>query len=876
MEFFVLLVSVLIVAVVLCSIIGFFLVLGARNRITLLEQDVRKLRQALNAIPRREAQLTESLSTQQPAPSIKPPVSLVEPNPPPVSVVRETHDATDHEPSLAHTAPAQSAPESRGQHFATAAEKLRTLRQANPPPAWWIALKEWLFGGNLVAKLGLLILFIGISFLLKYAAARVSVPIELRLAGITLADIGLLLWGWKIRAQRPTIGLPAQGTSLAILMLVTFAAFRLYQLIPSDLAFILLLALTLFTCLLAVLQNAMWLAVFGIIGGFAAPILTATGEGSHIALFSYYTILNAGILGIALLRSWRLLNLLGFAFTFIIGATWGVTRYVPENYLSAQSFLILFFLLYVAISILFALQQAPRLKNYVDGTLIFGVPIVGFGLQHGLVKDAPWGLAFSALVLGLLYITLALTLWQRRGSSLKLLIETFFSLGVVFGTLAIPLALDGRWTSAAWALEGAGVVWIGLRQRQPLACAFGILVQLGAWISFVVSMSDLNETTALRSNLWLGFLLLTLSSFFIATHFHKYSTSNPTKIAFIARLAPLASVFLTLASIGLLAAAWTEIFLRRDGVQQATLIVVSGILVAALLYLIATRMMWRIARLFALLAQIFTAVTFLLLTQLDWPTAIGTHDLFSSAFLGALLIALGASFSSWQLHKKNTPATKNYSLFFLGWSSFWWFGFVLQSLAAWLAHQYQASAYGDSEPTFVNFYFWSSYALWLTVSTPLLLYWARRLIWPTLRWPASAAWLGLGMASVLLLNTLYGTDDTFPNRENWIAYIALWLASEGLIRTWSQQNWAIATPALKCLHGLRNVVPWLLIWPVGHWWINRWLRVDVASDPELQTQLAEAGWLVSSSWGHYLPMWAMLATLGWLIVRIRACQKICV
>ena len=45
--------------------------------------------------------------------------------------------------------------------------------------------------------------------------------------------------------------------------------------------------------------------------------------------FSYYALLNAGIVVIALKRSWRLLNLLGFVFTFAISTAWGVLRYQP-------------------------------------------------------------------------------------------------------------------------------------------------------------------------------------------------------------------------------------------------------------------------------------------------------------------------------------------------------------------------------------------------------------------------------------------------------------------------------------------------------------------------------------------------------------------
>ena len=81
--------------------------------------------------------------------------------------------------------------------------------------------------------------------------------------------------------------------------------------------------------------------------------------------------------------------------------------------------------------------------------------LVAFALQAALVKDLEYGLAFSALGLGAFYLAAATMLWQRAAGSMRLLAEAFLALGVVFASLAIPLALDGRWTAAAWALEGA-------------------------------------------------------------------------------------------------------------------------------------------------------------------------------------------------------------------------------------------------------------------------------------------------------------------------------------------------------------------------------------------------------------------------------------
>jgi uncharacterized membrane protein len=68
---------------------------------------------------------------------------------------------------------------------------------------------------------------------------------------------------------------------------------------------------------------------------------------------------------------------------------------------------------------------------------------------------------------------------------LRLLAQSFLALAVVFGTLAVPFAVDARWTSAWWALEAAAVYWIGCRQDQRLARAFALALQACAAAAFV-------------------------------------------------------------------------------------------------------------------------------------------------------------------------------------------------------------------------------------------------------------------------------------------------------------------------------------------------------------------------------------------------------
>jgi uncharacterized membrane protein len=255
-----------------------------------------------------------------------------------------------------------------------------------------------------------------------------------------------------------------------------------------------------------------------------APVLLSTGSGSHMTLFSYYALLNAGIFGIAWFKAWRWLNLLGFVFTFGIGSAWGLQYYRPHHFATTEPFLILFFIFYLAISVLFALRQPPRLKGLVDGTLVFAMPLVVFSLQTGLVKNIDYGLAFSALSMGMVYIGLATALWRRRDQGLRALVEAFLALGAIFGSLAIPLALSGSWTAVAWSLEGAGLVWIGVRQNRWTARSFGLLLQIGSGAMFVLGSHNAWSGTAVFNSRFLSGTMLGTAGLFSAFFLERHGT----------------------------------------------------------------------------------------------------------------------------------------------------------------------------------------------------------------------------------------------------------------------------------------------------------------------------------------------------------------
>lgn len=404
-------------------------------------------------------------------------------------------------------------------------KKSAVIKQAPADPVAKIIGYIWNFfsTGNVVVKVGIVVLFFGVAFLLKYAAEHSILPIELRLCGVAAGGIALLVTGWKKRDSSRISGLSLQGGGIGILYLTVFSAVKLYTLIPPFLALCLMISFVLFSAFIAVLQDAKALAVLASAGGFLAPVLVSTGGGSHLMLFSYYLLLNTGVLSTAWFKSWRELNLTGFAFTFVISAMWGINAYSPENFVTTEPFLIIFFLMYAFISVLFAFRQPPDLKGYVDGALVFGLPLVAFGLQCGIARHFEYGIAISSLCLAVFYVCLALWLWKKGHENMRMLTEAFLAVSVVFATLAIPFAFDRKWIASSWALEGAAMVWIGLKQKRCLARSFGLFLQICAGLTlFSVIHNSHNDVFILNTRCFNN-IIMAFAGLFSGFFYHHYS-----------------------------------------------------------------------------------------------------------------------------------------------------------------------------------------------------------------------------------------------------------------------------------------------------------------------------------------------------------------
>ena len=344
-------------------------------------------------------------------------------------------------------------------------------------------LPAWVFAGNLPVRVGVLVLLVGVAALLRYVTEQgwLDLPIEARLGLVAVSGVGGLVFGWVQRLERRAFALVIQGGAIGVILLTLFAADRLYGVIPGSLSFGATVALVFGIGLLAALQRAQWLALFGMLAGFAAPFVLGDGQAGPGPLFAWFAILNLGVFGLAWQQHWPLLNRIGFAFTFLLAGLWGVLAWSPEHALLALNYLSLFFLLYFLIPILEARRAGAA--DQVDPVLVFGLPLVALPLYGLIVEGDRPALAFATLVAAVLYLISATALIRRMGR--PALGRAHAVLAIALATLAVPLTVSEYTVILIWALQGGALVWYGCRQGSRWTRWSGLLLQgaaAGLWL----------------------------------------------------------------------------------------------------------------------------------------------------------------------------------------------------------------------------------------------------------------------------------------------------------------------------------------------------------------------------------------------------------
>lgn len=359
---------------------------------------------------------------------------------------------------------------------------------AQPKPALWQPLHDLLARTNPVVLAGIAVLFIGLSFLATYFAHQGLLSMEVRLGLIGAVGLGLIGLGWLKRDKLGDHAPLLQGGGIAIVYLMLFAACKYYPMIDSGTAFGLMLLTVLAGSGLAWLQHSQPLAILATVGGFLVPLLTSDGSNNFVGLFTYYLLLNLGVLLLAHLQLWRALNWTGFVLTFGISTAWQFLSYQPDNYALIQPFFAAYFAMYLLIGYWFTLRQGHKMRGFVDGSLVFGLPLVSFSQQLLLTEQFRQGDTFSAIAYALIYAGMYGLVRRQQRDDLKRFGQIQLGFAVMFASLIVPFWQGGQWTAFGWALEAAGLCWLGFVQQSRVSRVGAYLLMLGALLSFTLNL----------------------------------------------------------------------------------------------------------------------------------------------------------------------------------------------------------------------------------------------------------------------------------------------------------------------------------------------------------------------------------------------------
>ena len=399
--------------------------------------------------------------------------------------------------------------------------------ESNPLIAWFVR-------GNPLLKIGVVVLFFGLAFLLRYVGSHL--PLWFKYLAVFGAGLSATLAGEKLRAQNREYGLVLQGFGFGVMYLTALAALKWHHLLAAPLVFAVMLGAVALMAALAVRRDAKIMAQVALVGGLAAPILTSDGSDNYLVLFTYLALLNTAVAWIAWHKAWRGLNITGFAGTFAIALSWGLRDYTAAHFATTEPFLLYHWLLYTAVACFFARQTLSHeplsgsLKSIpndaplerimatfvayashirgLDSTLLFGTAITAFSMQYQMVEY--WQHAAAASAVGFAAVYAGFALWfARQGDDFAVMKQAFAALSLLFVTLAVPLEWDDAWTASAWALEAALVYVFGMKLRQPhtrlaalVVFVLAAVAQLGEWKLFPHG-SDTLMGGSLWSTLWL-------------------------------------------------------------------------------------------------------------------------------------------------------------------------------------------------------------------------------------------------------------------------------------------------------------------------------------------------------------------------------------
>jgi uncharacterized membrane protein len=354
-------------------------------------------------------------------------------------------------------------------------------------------------GSHWLNRIGIAAVLIGVSYFLKYAFDNNWIGPAGRVAIGLLAGIGVVVWSERFRARGYRMfSYSLKAVGIGVMYLSLWAAFHVYTLIPSGVAFVAMLAVTASTAALAITQDAEILAAFALTGAFSTPLLLSTGENKELQLFSYLALLDVAAVAMVMRKPWRRLLVLAYVGTLLLYVAWYAEFYNRSQLNLTVAFATLFFAIF-AIAPLVARPPENEAAPFAAVPLFLAFVNAGvYFLQvYAMIEEVDkHAMAWFALALAAVYIYLSRQTQRYYPNADDARRLHFLHLGLAIGfiTVAIPIRLDGHWITIGWLVESAVLLWLSDRIRSDFMTAFAVGA-LALGVARLLAIDNFDTTT---------------------------------------------------------------------------------------------------------------------------------------------------------------------------------------------------------------------------------------------------------------------------------------------------------------------------------------------------------------------------------------------
>ena len=336
-------------------------------------------------------------------------------------------------------------------------------------PGW-----ELLLGGNWLAIIGVIAVFIGTAFFLKLAFENDWINQTNRIllgvfGGAVFLAIGEI-WRNKYASYFNII----TGCGIAILYLTIFSAYALYSMIGYYFAVAFLLIVTILAVLQALRNNSITLAVLGVVGAFAAPFVLLAFDGIDFMQSSvgsvdwllYIILIDLGVIFLATFRNWSWFTFIALIGSLLSYAVWATENFDNVSLLVSQGGISVIFLLILGSTMLFNYLWKRPAKGFDYSLILINSAAFLFITYMNMWDSHREWLGALTIVIAGLYASLSYISYRSRLQNNDF---STFLLGIsaVFLGIAFPVHFqyDAPIVLIAWSIEGLILTWLSIRMN---------------------------------------------------------------------------------------------------------------------------------------------------------------------------------------------------------------------------------------------------------------------------------------------------------------------------------------------------------------------------------------------------------------------------